>query len=77
LKAKKKSITLRLIMLGCCCVVLAAGWLLLKRLEGEKPTIVLELASGYLNLSQTISVTVSDANSGLRRIWIGLVKDKK
>jgi len=28
-------------------------------------------------LSQTISVTVSDANSGLRRIWIGLVKDKK
>jgi len=77
LKAKKKSITLRLIVLGCCCVVLAAGWLLLKRLEGEKPAIVIELASGHLNLSQTISVTVSDANSGLRKVWIGIVKDKK
>ena len=77
MKAKKKSITLRLIALGCCCLILAAGWLLLKRLEGEKSAIMLELSSGYLNLSQTISVTASDANSGLRRIWIGLVKDKK
>ena len=77
MKTKKKKIALWLIVLGCCCVLLAAGWLLLKRLEGEKPAIMLELSSGYLNLSQTISVTVSDANSGLRRIWIGLVKDKK
>lgn len=77
MKTKKKKITLWLIVLGCCCVLLAAGWLLLKRLEGEKPAIMLELSSGHLNLSQTISVTVSDANSGLRRIWIGLVKDKK
>lgn len=77
MKNKKKNIALRLIALGCCCGVLAAGWLLLQRLEGEKPAIMLELSSGYLNLSQTISVTVSDANSGLRRIWIGIVKDKK
>jgi len=70
LKTKKKKIALWLIVLGCCCVLLAAGWLLLKRLEGEKPAIMLELSSGHLNLSQTISVTVSDANSGLRRIWI-------
>ena len=77
MKTKKKKIALWLIVLGCCCVLLAAGWLLLKRLEGEKPAIMLELSSGHLNLSQTISVTVSDANSGLRRIWIGLVKDKK
>ena len=77
MKAKKKNNTLRLIVLGCCCVVLAAGWPLLKRLEGEKPAIVIELASGHLNLSQTISVTVSDANSGLRKVWIGIVKDKK
>jgi murein DD-endopeptidase MepM/ murein hydrolase activator NlpD len=77
LKNKKKNIKFWFITLGCCFIVLAAGLLLLKRLEGEKPAIVLELASGYLNLSQTISVTVSDANSGLRRIWIGLVKDKK
>ena len=77
LKAKKKNIALRLIALGCCSVILAAGWLLLKRLEGEKPALMLELPSGHLNLSQTISVTVSDENSGLRRIWIGLVKDKR
>jgi murein DD-endopeptidase MepM/ murein hydrolase activator NlpD len=77
LKIKVKNIKLWLILLGCLGVILLTGWLLLKLLEGEKPVITLDLANPYLNVSQTLAVTVSDEKSGLRRIWIGLVKDGK
>jgi len=77
LKAKKKNIKLWLIVLGCLITLLPVGWLTLQRLEGEKPEINLDLSSDYLKVSQTLSVTVSDKNSGLRRVWIGLVKDGK
>jgi murein DD-endopeptidase MepM/ murein hydrolase activator NlpD len=77
LKAKRKKITFRLVALGGCCVFLLLGWFSLRRLEGEKPVINLNLSSSYLSASQTLVVTVSDKNSGLRRYWIGLVKDGK
>ena len=77
LKIKLKDSKLWLILLGCLGVILLTGWLLLKRLEGEKPAIALDLATPYLNVSQTLAVTVSDEKSGLRRVWIGIVKDGK
>ena len=47
------------------------------RLEGEKPSITLELPSPSLGKTQELSLSVSDAKSGVRRIWIGLIKDGK
>jgi murein DD-endopeptidase MepM/ murein hydrolase activator NlpD len=52
-------------------------WILIVRLEGEKPVIDCKLASSALGLSQKIPVFVSDGKSGLRSIWIGLVRDGK
>jgi len=77
LKVVKKNIKLWLIGLICFLIIVPSGWLLLKRLEGTKPELMLDLSTPYINASQTLSVTVSDKDSGIRRIWIGLVKDAK
>lgn len=77
LKAKKKNLKPRLIALICLCVALAGAWVLRTRLEGEKPSVALELESSAISESQSVSVTVSDPKSGVRRIWVGLIKDGK
>ena len=46
-------------------------------MEGGKPKIILDLSTAYINVSKEISVQASDKDSGIRRIWIGLVKDNK
>jgi len=77
LKVHKKNIKLWLIALVGFGFILASGLLLQKRLEGGKPEIMFDLAAPYLNVSQTLSITVSDKESGVRRVWVGLVKDNK
>jgi murein DD-endopeptidase MepM/ murein hydrolase activator NlpD len=77
LRTKKKNIKSRLIVLVCFIVILPVVWILVVRLEGEKPSITLELPSPSLGKTQELSLSVSDAKSGVRRIWIGLVKDGK
>jgi murein DD-endopeptidase MepM/ murein hydrolase activator NlpD len=77
LKTKKKNIKSRLIVLVCFIVILPVVWILVVRLEGEKPSITLELPSPSLGKTQELSLSVSDAKSGVRRIWIGLIKDGK
>jgi len=77
LKTKKKNIKSRLIVLICFIVILPVVWILVVRLEGEKPSITLELPSVSIGKTQEFSFSVSDAKSGVRRIWIGLIKDGK
>ena len=77
MKVHKKNIKLWLIALVGFGFILAPGLLLQKRLEGGKPEIMFDLAAPYLNVSQTLSITVSDKESGVRRVWVGLVKDNK
>jgi hypothetical protein len=50
---------------------------LLDRLEGEKPKINSDLPSAYLGRSQTFTLRLSDSKSGLRKLWVGLLKDGK
>ena len=57
--------------------MLPVAWILVIRLEGEKPSITLKLPSPSIGKTQELSLTVSDAKSGVRRIWIGLIKDGK
>ena len=77
MRTKKKNIKSRLIILVCFVVILPVVWILVVRLEGEKPSITLELPSPSLGKTQELSLSVSDAKSGVRRIWIGLIKDGK
>ncbi len=77
MRTKKKNIKSRLIILVCFIVILPVAWILVVRLEGEKPSITLELPSPSLGKTQELSLSVSDAKSGVRRIWIGLIKDGK
>lgn len=77
MRTQKKNIKSRLIILVCIIVILPVAWILVVRLEGEKPSITLELPSPSLGKTQELSLSVSDAKSGVRRIWIGLIKDGK
>ena len=64
-----------LVVLALFVIVPSVVWILFVKLEGEKPSIKIDLTSPSLRASQSISVSVSDSKSGLRRIWIGLLKD--
>ena len=44
-------------------------------MEGEKPSINIELPTLSIGSSQKLRFSVSDNRSGVRRIWIGLFKD--
>jgi murein DD-endopeptidase MepM/ murein hydrolase activator NlpD len=77
MKKDKKHTKLWLILIGCLIIVVPATWFLMVRLEGEAPKVEVELLSFYLGRSQDISISASDADSGLRQLWVGLLKDGK
>lgn len=77
MKTKKKKLRSWLVALVCFFVMLPVAWVLVVKLEGEKPSVMLELPSQSIGKLQSISVVVSDAKSGVRSIWIGLIKDRK
>jgi len=56
-------------------IVLPGGWFLWDRLEKEKPAINMDLLSPHLGRAQEFTLAVSDSKSGLRRLWVGLLKD--
>ena len=68
---------MRLIAIGCLVIILPAAWLLMVRLEGQPPTLELDLVSPYIGASQELTIAVADTKSGLRRLWVGLLKDGK
>jgi murein DD-endopeptidase MepM/ murein hydrolase activator NlpD len=77
LKGKEKNIKLWIIVIGCGAVLLASIWFLLVRFEGEKPLLHLETLSPYIGRSQQFSLSASDTKSGLRKLWVALLKDGK
>jgi len=58
-------------------VIIPILWFFATRLEGQAPTIALDLPSAFIGKSQEIAVSVADAKSGIRKIWVGLIKDGK
>ncbi len=77
MKAKKKNFKPKLIILFCCIVVLLLIWMLVVKFEGETPSISLDPAPLYIGKTHKISVSVSDVKSGMKKIWIGLIKGGK
>ncbi len=76
-RTKIKKIKLLLIALIGLIVILPVVWILLVRLEGEQPSIMIEPPSLSIKAFQELSVSVSDVKSGIRRVWICLLKDGK
>ena len=58
-------------------VILPVAWILIVRLEGGKPSIMIEPPSLSIKAFQELSVSVSDVKSGIRRVWVCLLKDGK
>ena len=67
------------IVLLCLAVVLPVLWILLVCLENEKPLIKADIPGESLSVgaSKDLPVSVSDGKRGLRKVWIGIVKDGK
>ncbi len=51
-------------------------WILLLKLEGEEPEIKISPSSSNIGISQ-IQVSVSDKKSGIKKLWVGLLKESK
>jgi murein DD-endopeptidase MepM/ murein hydrolase activator NlpD len=62
--------------LGLVCIVLVSGWFLWGRLEGEKPVIATEIPS-FLNPTQEFILNLSDARSGIRKVWVAIEQNGK
>ena len=77
MKTVKKITMSRFMLLICVIVLLPAAWIIAAKLEGKKPSILIDSLSQYIGKTQTLSVTVSDAQTGVRKVWMGLVKDGK
>jgi len=77
MKKDKKNTKLWLILIGCLIIVVSAAWFLVVRLEGAAPKVEVALLSLSLGRSQDISISASDADSGLRQLWVGLLQDGK
>jgi murein DD-endopeptidase MepM/ murein hydrolase activator NlpD len=74
---KKKHTKLWLVTVGCLIIILPVAWFLMVRLEAEEPVVEVDLLSAYLGRTQELTISSSDAKSGLRHLWVGLLKDGK
>jgi murein DD-endopeptidase MepM/ murein hydrolase activator NlpD len=74
---KTKKVKLGIVLVAAATFAALIGWFLLDRFEGEKPAIVFELATPFISKSQDPTVSISDMKSGVRKLWISLVKDGK
>lgn len=79
MKSEIFSLKTLLIALFGLVIVLPVLWILVVNMENEKPAIDVESPAQILSIgaSKDIAVSVSDQKRGLRKIWIGIVKDGK
>jgi murein DD-endopeptidase MepM/ murein hydrolase activator NlpD len=76
---KNKGIKIKrwIVALPIIGIVVFASWLLVCRLEGEKPSIEPVVLSTTFGMSQKLSLNISDQKSGLKKVWVGMLKDGK
>jgi murein DD-endopeptidase MepM/ murein hydrolase activator NlpD len=77
LKEKTKRKNRVLLIIAGIIILLPIIWLLLLRFEGQNPEVVFELATPFVAKSQDFSITFADPQSGLRKVWVAMVKDGK
>ncbi len=62
---------------ACIIIVVVVSFILTKRLEGGRPAVILNDFSDSVGFSYRFSGSVTDVKSGIRKIWIGILKDGK
>ncbi len=77
LKKEKKHTKLWLVVIGSLIVIVPVAWFLIVRLEAQGPKLEVDLVSGFLGRSQELAIAISDSDSGLRELWVALLKDGK
>lgn len=76
-KAKSKKIRNWFFVLLCLGFVVAGGWVFFQRMEGLEPVVDLKIASPYIGIANDYQGHLSDDKTGLRSLWVGLLKDGK
>ncbi|MFQ5485917.1 MAG: M23 family metallopeptidase, partial [Desulfobacterales bacterium] len=77
MKTKAKNLKLQIGLVIGLFIILSLVWFLSVRLEGRKPDLKISPSFSSIGKSKKLSITVSDAKSGVRNVWIGLMKDKR
>jgi murein DD-endopeptidase MepM/ murein hydrolase activator NlpD len=77
LNSKQKSYRPAILIILIVLVLAPTLWILFTRMEGQAPVVNLSLDKAALGRSQTLTLTISDEKSGIRRVWIGVLKDGK
>jgi murein DD-endopeptidase MepM/ murein hydrolase activator NlpD len=77
LNAKKKQSKPWLWGLLLVLVVVPLAVLLVTRLEGQLPTMELKMDGAALGAEQTLTLAVADDQSGLRQVWVAILKEGK
>lgn len=72
---KRRNVKSRLIVILGALILTPIIWFLVLRFEGQKPLVTLDMPPAALGVSQEIGLTVSEAKSGIRKIWMGLTRD--
>ena len=72
---KARSFKPILVVIVALLLSIPAVWLTIIRMEGTAPAIEIELESPFIGASRSVGVTVEDAGSGIRKIWMGLLVD--
>ena len=74
MKEKTKRKKSGILIIAGIIILVPVFWFLLIRFEGQNPEVGFELASPYLGKSQKFSISLTDSQSGLRKVWVAMVK---
>jgi murein DD-endopeptidase MepM/ murein hydrolase activator NlpD len=77
LKEKSKNKKRWFVGIAVAILFLPVLWLLLVRLEGQKPEITFEPAAPFIGKSHDFSISIADPKSGLRKIWVAVIQNGK
>jgi murein DD-endopeptidase MepM/ murein hydrolase activator NlpD len=77
LKEKSKSKKRWFAGIAVAVLLLPVLWLLIVRLESQKPEIIFEQATPFIGKSHDFSISIADPNSGLRKIWVAMIQNGK
>ena len=64
-----------LVIIIALLVCIPVVWLAIIRIEGTAPALDVDLGSPFIGQSRSLTVTVDDAGSGIRKVWMGMVAD--
>ena len=74
---KKKRLKLWFLTSICLIILIPVISILIIRFEGEKPFVEFTVFNPSIGISQDFKIAVYDKKSGLKKVWISILKDSK